>query len=108
MKQSSANSSNGSLKFLLGYLFLSFFAALAFSLLVVRARKTGKIGIGWFILSLICMGTFGLLGSAFVQTSSPTHDAGYYYLGWSTLVANGLAGLILILSFLIKRNGIDS
>jgi hypothetical protein len=108
MKKTTTNSSNGSLKFLILYLLSSFFAALLFSLLVIRARKKGNYGIGWFLLALMCIALFGFIGELFVKTSSPTHDAGYYYLGQGTLLANGIACFLLICSFFVKRYGIDS
>jgi hypothetical protein len=43
------------------------------------------------------------LSLAFVETSSPIHDKGWYYLGLSTLVLNAISMLILVFSFFVKR-----
>jgi hypothetical protein len=103
----SKNGNNGtsktSLIILIGYLISSIFAGLIFSGLTMRARSEGNTGIGWGLLSLICIGIFGFMGYAFFKTSSPLSDAFYYYLGIITLAANGLALFILFLAF-FKRN----
>jgi hypothetical protein len=85
------------------YLLGSFFSALIFSVLFWRARGQGRAGIGWVLLTLVAAGVFGTISYSLVHTSSPTHDAGWYYLGLSTLVANGLALLILFLALFLKR-----
>jgi len=85
------------------YLLFSFFSALLFSILLWRARGKGRAGIGWIVLTLLAAGVFGTISYSLVITSSPGHDAGWYYLGLSALVANGVALLILILSLFIKR-----
>jgi hypothetical protein len=54
------------------------------------------------LLALLAAGVFGTISYSLVFTSGPGHDAGWYYLGYSTLVANGVALLILFLSFFIK------
>jgi hypothetical protein len=54
------------------------------------------------LLALLAVGVFGTISYSLVFTSGPGHDAGWYYLGYSTLVANGVALLILFLSFFIK------
>jgi hypothetical protein len=85
------------------YLVSSVFAGLIFSGLAVRSRSNGGSGLGWGILSLICIVFFGFLGYSFCHTSSPSHDAFYYYLGIVTLIANSLAFLILFFSFVKKK-----
>lgn len=104
MTNSKANTTpNASLKILIIYLLSSFFSALLFSVLAVRARKKGNTGFGWVFLSLCCIALFGIIGYSLVKTSSPSHDAGYYYLGISTLFANALALFISFLTLFIKR-----
>jgi hypothetical protein len=99
----SANKGNGtsktSLFILIGYLISSIFAGLIFSGLALRAKSHGGSGIGWGILSIICIGLFGFMGFAFIKTSSTSLDAFYYYLGIITLISNALAALILVLTF---------
>jgi ABC-type transport system involved in multi-copper enzyme maturation permease subunit len=85
------------------YLVSSFFSALIFSILFRRARRQGRGGVGWLLLALLAAGVFGTISYSLVHTSSPAHDAGWYYLGLSTLVANGLALLILFLALFFKR-----
>jgi hypothetical protein len=93
-----------SLAIVIVYLISSFFASFIFSCLAFQSRKNGKGGWGWIFLSLVCFLIFGYLSLAFVETSSPTHDKGWYYLGCSTLVSNAFSMLILFISFFIKRN----
>jgi hypothetical protein len=93
-----------SLAIVIVYLISSFFASFIFSCLAFRSRKNGKGGWGWIVLSLVCVVIFGYLSLAFIKTSSPTHDKGWYYLGCSTLVSNAISMLILFFSFFIKRN----
>jgi hypothetical protein len=73
----SKNGNNGtsktSLIILIGYLISSIFAGLIFSGLTIRARNEGNSGIGWAILSLICIGIFGFMGYAFFKTSFQTY-----------------------------------
>jgi hypothetical protein len=88
---------------LIGYLISSVFAGLIFSGIALRSRNQGNTGIGWGLLSLVCIGIFGFMGYAFFKTSSPLSDAFYYYLGIVTLVANSLALIILFLAFFKRR-----
>ena len=88
---------------LVGYLLSSIFAALIFSRLAMKAKSNGGSGIGWGILSLICIAFFSYIGYALIVTSSPTVDSFWYYLGITSLIANALAALILLLTIL-KRN----
>ena len=88
---------------LVGYLLSSIFAALIFCGLAMRAKSNGGTGIGWGLLSLICIAIFGYMGYAVYFTSSPTVDSFWYYLGITSLIANALAALILLLTIL-KRN----
>ena len=88
---------------LVGYLLSSIFAALIFSGLAMRAKSNGGTGIGWGLLSLICIAIFGYMGYAVYFTSSPTVDSFWYYLGITSLIANSIAVLILLLTIL-KRN----
>ena len=95
--------SQTSLLILLGYLISSIFAGLIFSGLAMRAKSNGGTGIGWGLLSLICIAIFGYMGYAVYFTSSPTVDPFWYYFGITSLIANSLAALILLLTIL-KRN----
>jgi|688.fasta_scaffold837221_2 hypothetical protein len=99
-------STNGSLKFVFLYLLLSFFAGLAFSILAYRTRKKGKYGFGWMFLALCCILFFGILAFSLLKTSSVKVDVGWYYLGLSTLISNGIAILLIIITLFTKRNGI--
>lgn len=85
------------------YLLSSFFSALIFSILFLKARGKGRGGIGWLLLTLLAAGVFGTISYSLVFTSGPGNDAGWFYLGLSTLLANGVALLILFLSMFIKR-----
>ena len=84
------------------YLLSSFFSALIFSILYMKARGQGRGGIGWLLLTILAAGVFGTIGYSLVFTSAPSHDAGWYYMGLSTVVANGAALVILFLSLFIK------
>jgi len=86
-----------------GYIISSIFAGLIFSGLAMKAKSNGGSGIGWGILSLICIVFFGYLGYAIYFTSSPTVDSFWYYFGITSLIANSLAAVILLLTIL-KRN----
>ncbi len=88
---------------LVGYLISSIFAGLIFSGLAMKAKSNGGSGIGWGILSLICIVFFGYLGYAIYFTSSPTVDSFWYYFGITSLIANSLAAVILLLTIL-KRS----
>lgn len=88
---------------LVGYLLSSIFAGLIFSGLAMRAKSNGGTGIGWGLLSLICIAIFGYMGYAIYFTSSPSVDSFWYYFGITSLIANSLAALILLLTIL-KRN----
>ena len=95
--------SQTSLLILLGYLISSIFAGLIFSALAMRAKSNGGTGIGWGLLSLICIAFFGYMGYAVYFTSSPSVDSFWYYFGITSLIANSLALIILLLTIL-KRN----
>jgi hypothetical protein len=84
------------------YLLLSFFGGLTFSILALRAKKNNNTVFWWFLLALVFIGIFGLISYSLVITSSAKKDAGWYYLGISTIIANCLACLILIVT-LIKK-----
>lgn len=92
-----------SLWIVLLYLVSSFLSALLFSILLWRARGQGRAGIGWMLLTLVAAGVFGTIAYSLVINSSSTHDAGWYYLGLATLVANALALLILVLALFSRR-----
>jgi len=94
--------SQTSLIILLGYLISSIFAGLIFSGLAMKAKSNGGSGIGWGIISLICIGIFGYLGYALYFTSSPTKDPFWFYFGITSLVSNGLA-LFIVLVAIFKR-----
>ena len=95
--------SQTSLIILMGYIISSIFAGLIFSVLAMRAKSNGGSGIGWGILSLLCIAFFGYMGYAFFFTSSPTKDPFWFYFGITSLIANALAALILLFTIL-KRN----
>jgi hypothetical protein len=99
---SSKGTSKTSMIMLLGYLFSSIFAGLIFSGLAMKAKTNGGSGIGWGIISLICIGIFGYLGYALYFTSSPTKDPFWFYFGITSLVSNGLA-LFIVLVAIFKR-----
>jgi hypothetical protein len=94
--------SQTSLIILLGYLISSIFAGLIFSGLAMKAKSNGGSGIGWGVISLICIGIFGYLGYALYFTSSPTKDPFWFYFGITSLVSNGLA-LFIVLVAIFKR-----
>ncbi len=99
---SSKGTSKTSMILLLGYLISSVFAGLIFSFLAMRSKSSGGSGIGWGIISLICIGIFGYLGYALYFTSSPTKDPLWFYFGITSLVSNGLA-LFIVLVAIFKR-----
>jgi drug/metabolite transporter (DMT)-like permease len=105
MKNKRVQSENGSLRFLIWYLLFSFFLGLVFSIFALRARNRGKYGFGWMFLSLLSCAFFGTIAFSLLKTSSPMHDAGWYYLGASTLITNGIAVFILVITLFKKRNG---
>jgi predicted tellurium resistance membrane protein TerC len=82
---------------LLLYLFLSIFSALIFSILYRRSVNKGNKGIMWLFFSILCALFFGTIALSLVLSSSPSVDAGYYWLGVITLFLNSLA-IFLILS----------
>lgn len=86
------------------YLVFSFLGGLTFSILALRAKRNNNTVFWWFILALIFIGFFGVLSFSLVFTSGPGKDAGWYYLGLSTLFANGIALLILIVTLFTKSN----
>ena len=88
-----------------GYIISSIFAGLLFSGLAMKAKSNGGSGIGWGILSLLCIAFFGYMGYAVYFTSSPTVDPFWYYFGITSLIANSLAVLILLLTILKRSNG---
>ncbi|MEN9348949.1 MAG: hypothetical protein RLZZ77_2460 [Bacteroidota bacterium] len=96
-------SSKSALTLVLIYLACSFFGAIFFGILFKRSRINGNLGIIWAILTLLFIVVFSMLSYAFVKTSSPSVDAFWYYLGLSSLCANGIASLIF-LSALFHRN----
>jgi len=87
---------------LVGYILSSIFAGLIFSGLALKAKSSGGSGIGWGLLSVICIVVFGYVGYAVYFTSSPTVDSFWYYFGITSIIANALAALILLLT-IIKR-----
>lgn len=84
------------------YLIFSFLGGLTFSILALRAKRKNKTVFWWFLLALIFIGVFVILSYSFVLTSGPNKDAGWYYLGLSTLVANGIATFILFATLFTK------
>jgi peptidoglycan/LPS O-acetylase OafA/YrhL len=98
-----------SLAMVILYLIFSFLGGLTFSILALRAKRNNKTVFWWFLLALIFIGLFGVLSYSFVITSGPAKDPGWYYLGLSTLVANGIAVFILLVTLFTKsyQNGIS-
>jgi hypothetical protein len=100
---SSKGTSKTSMIMLLGYLISSVFAGLIFSFLAMRSKSNGGSGIGWGILSLLCIAFFGYMGYALFFTSSPTKDPFWFYFGITSLVSNGLALFIVLLAIFKRR-----
>ena len=100
---SSKGTSKTSMILLLGYLISSVFAGLIFSFLAMRSKSNGGSGIGWGILSLLCIAFFGYMGYALFFTSSPTKDPFWFYFGITSLVSNGLALFIVLLAIFNRR-----
>ena len=100
---SSKGTSKTSMIMLLGYLISSVFAGLIFSGLAMKAKSNGGSGIGWGILSLLCIAFFGYMGYALYFTSSPTKDPFWFYFGITSLVSNGLALFIVLLAIFKRR-----
>ena len=100
---SSKGTSKTSMIMLLGYLISSVFAGLIFSFLAMRSKSNGGSGIGWGILSLLCIAFFGYMGYALYFTSSPTKDPFWFYFGITSLVSNGLALFIVLLAIFKLR-----
>ena len=99
VKHTKFSQGRSSARIVLVYLVLSIFSALVFSVLYWRAvNKDGK-GILWFLLTVVCAALYGTIGYSFILTSSPTVDAGYFYLGFTTLISNGLAVLVLFFRY---------
>lgn len=95
--------SKTSLIILLGYLISSIFASLIFSGLAIRAKSNGGSGVGWILLSLLCIAFFGYMGYAVYITSSPTKDPFWFYLGITSIVSNSLALFIVLLAIFKRR-----
>ena len=100
---SSKGTSKTSMILLLGYLISYVFAGLIFSGLAMKAKSNGGSGIGWGILSLLCIAFFGYMGYALYFTSSPTKDPFWFYFGITSLVSNGLALFIVLLAIFKRR-----
>jgi hypothetical protein len=96
VRRNNTNDSRTSWIIVLLYLFLSIFAALIFSILYRRSVNKGKKGIIWIVLSVLCALFYGTIALSLVVTSTPTVDAGYFWLGVITIFANSLAILLLI------------
>lgn len=104
MKDSSSKgTSKVSMIMLFLYLISSIFAGLIFSFLAMRSKINGGSGIGWGLVSLMCIGFFGYLGYGFYKTSSPTVDAFWYYFGMVTLLSNGFALFVVLLAIFKRR-----
>ncbi len=91
-----------SLLLVLLYLLLSFFAAITFSIFALKAKRNNKTVFWWFLLALIFIGLFGLISYSLVLTSSLKKDAGWYYLGFSSLIANAIALFVLLITLFVK------
>lgn len=104
MKTKTSNSNpKTSLWIAFTYLFLSFFAALRFSILAYRSRNNGNSGLVWILLSIICIAFFGFLSIGYIESSSLKNDVFWYYLGWSSLIVNSVSLLIVVKSIFKKR-----
>lgn len=104
VRKSTDNSGKISSRIVLIYLLSSFFAGLIFAGLAHSAKKRGNLVIGWYLLSMICIGLFGIISYSLFATSSPTKDAFYYWLGISTLISNTIAVIILIKTLFTASN----
>jgi len=89
-------SMSGGATFIFLYLLLSIFSALVFSILFRRSINKGNGGIGWLLLTVVSAFFYGVIAVAFIKTSSPNKDAGYFWLGCITLLANAVALLLLV------------
>ena len=96
VKGKKTNNSRTSWIIVLLYLFLSIFAALIFSVLYRRSVNNGSKGILWIILAVLSALFYGTIALSLVITSSPSVDAGYFWLGVITLAANSLAIVLMI------------
>ncbi len=102
-REKQTSDSDSPLLLLFLYLFCSFLGGLLFSILALRAKKRQKTAMWWFLCSVIFISIFSYISCAFVSVSSPTKDAFYYYLGLSTLVSNGIAVFILVITLFLKK-----
>jgi surface polysaccharide O-acyltransferase-like enzyme len=104
MERRNSNTLNSkiSLYMILLYLVLSVFSALVFSMLFRRSVTKGNKGIGWLLLTILSVLFYGTIAISLIKTSSPNHDAGYFWLGVVTVCSNILALILLVLK-LIKR-----
>lgn len=103
-KEKHATSSTGSPLLLLAlYLVSSFFGALIFSVLALKAKKKGKTIFWWYLLAIIFIAIFSILSYSLMATSSPSNDAPYFYVGTVGLTSNLIALLVLIYVLTIKK-----
>jgi hypothetical protein len=65
-----------------------------------RSINNGNSGIGWLLLTGLSVLFYGIIAVSLVKTSSPNHDAGYYWLGVITICSNTLAIILLILKLI--------
>jgi hypothetical protein len=96
VRHKNTNESRTSWIIVLLYLFLSIFSALILSIRYRRSVNEGNKGIIWVVMSVICALFYGTMSLSLVVTSTPTIDAGYFWLGVITLAANSLAILLII------------
>jgi hypothetical protein len=96
VRRKNINDSHTSWITVLLYLFLSIFAALVFSILYRRSVNRGNNGIIWIVLSVLCALFYGIIAFSLVATSTPSIDAGYFWLGIITMITNSLAILLLL------------
>jgi len=80
------------------YLISSFFSGLLFSIFAYRAKSRNRNSFWWGLLSLICIAVFSVLSFSLFRTSSPNHDAVYFYIGFGSLITNAMALLILLIT----------
>ena len=96
VSRKNTNESRTSWIIVLLYLFLSIFTALIFSIRYRRSVNEGNKGIIWVVMAVLCALFYGTMALSLVVTSTPTIDAGYFWLGVITLAANSLAILLII------------
>jgi hypothetical protein len=99
----SSDNSNLLVKYAVIFILASFFAALAFGIIALSTQRFW-LKLLLFLLVLISVAFFGVLSYSLIKTSSPAHDAIYYYFGMISFIGNAL-GLLFAFISLFKKNG---